>query len=338
MEPTDYHLNWDQFQSWAAKSVRNLIDDQNFVDVTLVSDDMKQFKAHKIILISSSPFFETILASTAHPHPLLYLKGINSEILSKLLKFVYEGEVKVSENSASDFLIAAEEIQIKGLKTSKHSTELLGGNDCKSRSTNKLEIMPEQEIVLNMKKEENILTEITEELDFDKGYEHEEAIGEIYKEEKEDINPSHSLIIGLYETDSENQLICPEAACGKTFKQRSHLDNHIKRIHVGELNFHCDSCEKKFHSKPELESHVIYAHSSEKEFDCTVCDKKFKTMRDTNKHIKAIHLKMQPYNCQFCDRKFSQSSNMHTHMRRNHFDDWARWKTSQMNVTNNPLL
>ena len=60
---TDYHLNWDKFQSWAAESVKNLINDNNFADVTLVSDDLKQFKAHKIILMSSSSFFETVFKS-----------------------------------------------------------------------------------------------------------------------------------------------------------------------------------------------------------------------------------------------------------------------------------
>ena len=110
---TNYHLNWDKFHSWAAESVRKLINDNNFADVTLVSDDLKQFKAHKIILMSSSSFFETVFKSLSSSSPVLYLKGINSDILSKLLKFIYEGEVNLPESLASDFLHAAQDIQIK---------------------------------------------------------------------------------------------------------------------------------------------------------------------------------------------------------------------------------
>ena len=48
-----------------------LRDDKEFSDVTLVCEDGKQMEAHKVILASSSPFFEKILKKRKHPHPLI---------------------------------------------------------------------------------------------------------------------------------------------------------------------------------------------------------------------------------------------------------------------------
>merc|ERR1719508_143791 len=115
MPATDYHLNWRNFHFWVAESVKNLFEDQNFTNVTLVSDDLQQFKAHKVVLSSSSPFFETILRSNSNPHPLLYLKGINSETLSLVMRFVYEGEVSVPQELVNSFMMTANDIKIKGL-------------------------------------------------------------------------------------------------------------------------------------------------------------------------------------------------------------------------------
>merc|ERR1712129_188796 len=304
MSSTDYHLNWDKFQAWAAESVRRLTEDKDYADITLVSEDLKEFKAHRIILISSSPFFETVFKSLSSPNPLLYLKGINSGILSKLLIFIYEGEVNIPENLASGFLVAAQDLQIKGKEKLEHTLPPSDSNSLAVKNDG----------------EDYRLSEYCETFEFDNAY------GEAMKE----INGVMSNMVSPLE-----QFICPEELCDKAFKTRPHLENHIRRIHIGDLTFPCDFCSKKFHSKREVDSHVIYAHTSEKSVGCPQCDKKFKTMRDTNIHIKGVHLKLTPFCCQFCDMKFSQNSNMHSHMKRSHFNDWAKWKTSHMVLANN---
>ena len=39
-----------------------------FTDVTLVTDDSRQIKAHKIILSAGSEFFRNLLSDKSHPH------------------------------------------------------------------------------------------------------------------------------------------------------------------------------------------------------------------------------------------------------------------------------
>ena len=55
------------------------------------------FKAHKVVLSACSPFFKSILKRNPHQHPLLYLKGVNSQDLGSLLNFMYQGQVNVAQ-------------------------------------------------------------------------------------------------------------------------------------------------------------------------------------------------------------------------------------------------
>ena len=51
-------LRWNEYQDNIKSSFGNLRDDNDFADVTLACDDGQQLEAHKVILASSSPFFQ----------------------------------------------------------------------------------------------------------------------------------------------------------------------------------------------------------------------------------------------------------------------------------------
>ena len=59
----------------------SLKEDKDFTDVTLVCEDGKQVEVHKVILASSSPFFQNILRKNKHIHPLIYMRGMKSDDL-----------------------------------------------------------------------------------------------------------------------------------------------------------------------------------------------------------------------------------------------------------------
>jgi hypothetical protein len=52
-----FSLSWDNFQNSTLTSIKELLRNEEFTDVTLVCDDEKQLKTHKVILSASSPFF-----------------------------------------------------------------------------------------------------------------------------------------------------------------------------------------------------------------------------------------------------------------------------------------
>merc|ERR1712074_33044 len=88
---------------------------REFADVTLACEDGQQGEAHKVILVSSSPFFLNLLRKNKHPHPLIYMRGLKSEDLVAMIDFLYFGEANVYQENLDSFLSVAEELQLKGL-------------------------------------------------------------------------------------------------------------------------------------------------------------------------------------------------------------------------------
>ena len=74
-------LQWNDFKRNVNTAFANLREDSDFTDVTLVCEDGKQINAHKVILATSSPFFQKLLRRNKHAHPLIYMRGLKSEDL-----------------------------------------------------------------------------------------------------------------------------------------------------------------------------------------------------------------------------------------------------------------
>ena len=109
------NITSSEFETFATHSFVSLFNDKEFTDVTLVCDDSKQITAHKAILASSSPFFRAVLTQNAHPHPLLYLKGISLSQLQAILEFVYLGKTEICQDNIQEFFVTAKDLQIEGL-------------------------------------------------------------------------------------------------------------------------------------------------------------------------------------------------------------------------------
>ena len=108
-------LQWNDFKKNVNSAFKSLRNDREFTDVTLVCEDGQQMEAHKVILASSSPFFQKILQKSKHPHPLIYLRRFQSKDFASILDFLYFGEANVYQEDLDSFLAIAGEIQLKGL-------------------------------------------------------------------------------------------------------------------------------------------------------------------------------------------------------------------------------
>ena len=108
-------LKWHEFQENMMDSVGSLMENNNFADVTLICEDGEEIKAHKIILASSSLFFEKLLARSTHPYSLIYMRGVKSEILLEIINFLYNGEASILQENLMTFLSICDELKVKGL-------------------------------------------------------------------------------------------------------------------------------------------------------------------------------------------------------------------------------
>ena len=107
-------LRWNDFEPNISTAFRELREDKDFFDVTLVCDE-DQIQAHKVILSACSPFFRSVLSRNRHEHPLLYMKEIKYIDIVSVLNFMYHGEVSVAQEDLNSFLAVAEDLKVKGL-------------------------------------------------------------------------------------------------------------------------------------------------------------------------------------------------------------------------------
>ena len=117
-----YALTMNEFQ-WKQK-VQLLQQSHELTDVTLVSKDKKKIKAHKIILSMSSAFFREVLTDNAHPHPLLFLGGVEYEVLRAIVDFLYLSKVEVKQDLLQSFLDTALALEIDGLDSKSEDVAL----------------------------------------------------------------------------------------------------------------------------------------------------------------------------------------------------------------------
>ena len=92
MASEGYELIWKEFDQCAGQAFKRQYNNLEFCDLSLVTEDDKQIKCHKMILSACSPFFNKILKLNPHQHPLIYLKGVKHDTLRLVLKFMYFGE------------------------------------------------------------------------------------------------------------------------------------------------------------------------------------------------------------------------------------------------------
>ena len=107
-----FNLTWHTFASHGHDLFKNLMDTQEFTDVTLISDDQHQYRVHKFILSACSTVFRKILTSNSH-NSSIYLRGIHHEELESVLQFIYLGEASFYHERMNEFLNVAKNLDIK---------------------------------------------------------------------------------------------------------------------------------------------------------------------------------------------------------------------------------
>ena len=98
-----FNLTWHTFQTHTEELMSQLYRTSSYSDVTLVSDERTQFKAHKFVLNACSTVFKSILVENVTT-PFIFLKGVAKEDVDSLLQFMYLGEAAVHQgNNARSF-------------------------------------------------------------------------------------------------------------------------------------------------------------------------------------------------------------------------------------------
>lgn len=111
---------------------------------------------------------------------------------------------------------------------------------------------------------------------------------------------------------TEKPFQCEFKFCGKLFKQKRNLVDHIK-LHRGDKPFSCSFCSKAFVRKDHLMNHILI-HTGKKQHVCNICSKAFIQRAHLLKHM-LTHTGEKQHVCKICGKSFLQKVHLLRHIR-----------------------
>ena len=227
--------------------------ENDFADVTLACEDGKQVEAHKVILAASSPFFQNLLKRNKHSHPLIYMRGVKSEVMLAILDFLYFGEANLFQENLDSFLVIAEELHLKGLIGTK-TLQIVPNGPIKSQEREHADKEQEASLVKSP------------------GYSESKANSQMTAHESDtffgtlvlasdfagDLQDFGAKVNSMMEkTSGKNSCGKPLyrcTVCGKE-ERSGNLKIHIEANHLEGISIPCNLCEKIFRSRSALKQH-----------------------------------------------------------------------------------
>jgi len=331
MSAQKVNLTREDFPSSVSKSWQKLLKEEKFSDVTLVCEDSQQIKAHKVILSSSSIFFNNILTENDHKHPLIYLKGVKHKRLKHLIEFIYSGETCIDESDVSSFVELGKDLKVEGLDD-EQSEEI----ETMLPMTPKVEIEPSLE------------EKVHDIVEFDLPNSHEGTVSVQEQEQmshEEDVpllsqnknisedgqaNTEIKELIDLYkkkENDvslpSSDKCIVPDEQGRKRIREIMVMHKKIQSEMKSELEenpkeqaFSCRKCDYTSENHVSLRKHILSKHE-EIRYQCDKCEKNYSDSSALLRHRKTVHDGVV-HKCDVCEKQFSESGAVTRHKKNIH--------------------
>ena len=309
----DFKFSFAEFESKSPDTFRNLWNEKDFVNVTLVANDDFQITAHKIILSASSPLLKRILTKNPHENPLIYLHNISSTELELIVKFIYLGACNVAQAGLIHFLAAGKALEIRGLVDELEDiADKTEDDECEIQNT---ELLPDVSLpTLDKNKEtkvveEDISEDVGEQLKLENFEEFLEPNGECSStlNVTREAPNSYEIHNSDFSTKSVRDL-------GGRVISTKYKDKEFIRNTVGQ--FSCKECEYKNLKSGKLIRHVIAVHEKRK-FDCSFCGFQSGYKNALQSHIQVVHKGIK-FNCKDCDFSANQRSTISVHMKTVH--------------------
>ena len=281
MDPEKYSLKWRSHSDHLMNIMREMMMNEEFSDVTLVTEDKKHLKAHKNILSASSPVFKDMLKTEMTSKLIIYLRGIISSELEAILQFIYLGEATFCEERIDEFLAVAKSLEIKELYTAITVTKNDSVDDPLQSNQALVPEESKKQIVQSNPRETKAPQQISKVK--------QELVGE------------------------KRQFNCEQ--CKKVYLSIDYLKTHIQGVHEGSV-YSCDQCEFETVKEAILTTHIRTKHEGLR-FKCKQCQKIYLSNDALKTHIRGVHEGLV-YSCDQCEFKSAKGGNLTTHIRIKH--------------------
>ena len=326
-------------QTYTSETMSDMFAKSSYCDVRLVSDDLIQFQAHKVVLSTFSPVLKDILLKNPHPYPLIYLKGVTQQNVQFILNFMYEGEVKVNNIQKNSLLKIVKDLELKEMfvfkieigspqdsvdeKLSHHVAENV---DCDPNTSfvfkcTDCELSFEKRFILlrHRRKVHNISLYSCYQCEYQATHQsnlkaHQESKHKLVKKKKD-------------------KYFCNK--CEYSAAKPSQLMYHQQSIHEG-IRFSCNQCEYKARRPYHLESHIEAKHEGVR-YSCNQCEFKAKRSAHLKLHRQSKHIGIT-YSCNQCEYKATRQFHLKVHKESKHEDAIYSCNICQYQATQSAIL
>ena len=278
MHQENYSLKWHAYSDHLKTMMKEMMMNEDFSDVTLVTEDKKHIKANINILSACSPVFKDILKKEKNTNPILYLRGIQYTEMESIMQFIYLGEATFYEKRLDEFFAIAKSLEIKELCNSNAGTETDGLKDEPSSCDQDTSIQIHQC----------------------------ELCQKAYSDARGLARHKQSVHEGI-------KYACDQ--CDQQFTDKSYLTKHFLSKHEG-VKYACDQCDYQAPTKGQLTTHIQSRHEGVK-YTCDQCDFQATTNNNLNRHIQSRHEGIK-YACDQCEYQATRKGHLIRHIQSMH--------------------
>ena len=304
----------------------------NFTDVTLVSDDGKYFRAHKIVLSTASPILKDILLLQFAQEPIIYFPSVQKESLKALLDYMYLGNASISFQNAEAFTELAIQMKLTGFVNTAIMTsapENLMNNDIFHQTDTIPGNGGFEELIMNKEMGDFDIDQTerpTTEIDCDdkktfvrnKQIEVEKDTVETFlinSGTKRSARPSEISSVSFIDLNRRNKsghkllqcMLCDY----KNVKKK--LEEHNSFKHEGK-GYKCDACDYKAESKHSVKEHKATKHEG-KRYSCANAECSYVAISkgQIRNHKRVVHEGFR-YSCEKCEFKCTTRKPLKNHI------------------------
>jgi len=261
MSQKKYNLNWHTYSDHLREMLHNMRKSEDLTDVTLVCDDMRQFKAHKIVLSACSTVFKNIIDSLPLNSSVIYLRGIQHQEMESILEFMYLGVASFYQDRMNEFLNVAKNLEIKEISK---DVEFNDGEKVDDKQD-------APETTQHQSRERDEEDSETDDL----------IINQIIKTNAnvDTKNNSNSIV-----RSTNGRFSCDQ--CEKHYGDKQMLKLHFQSSHEG-VKYACNQCDYQATQQSHLTTHIKSKHEGVK-YACNQCDFQG-SQSNLISHIKSKH-------------------------------------------------
>ena len=232
--------------------MKELMTNEDFTDVTLVTEDKKHLKANANILSSCSPVFEDILKKDKNSSRIIFLRGVQHSEMESIIQYIYLGEAKFYMERIDEFFGVAKSLEIKEL--------------CNAKTESIDEIVDENSSCDPVTSIENLKEQI------------------VISDQIKISAPQTQNSIVLSKNEG-SKYACDQ--CDYKATQPNNLTRHIKSNH-DRVKYACDQCDYQTKQQSRLTLHTQSKHEGIK-YTCDACGQQFTQQNNLTLHIKKKH-------------------------------------------------